>query len=48
MSKDTIRQAGKVEERRGGLGVRFWNFVGRASIGPVRDVQEARRTGARI
>jgi hypothetical protein len=38
----------KVGGRRLGLGVRFWNFVDRVTIGPARDAGIGRRTGGRI
>jgi hypothetical protein len=38
----------KQDQRRGGLGLRFWNFVDRATIGPKRDVIVGRHTGSRI
>jgi hypothetical protein len=38
----------KTAESRGGLGVRFWNFVDRVTIGPARASEKGRRTGGRI
>jgi hypothetical protein len=38
----------KVEEPRRGLGLRFWNFMHRATIGPNHEATVGRHTGARI
>ena len=35
-------------EGRKGLGLRFWNFLDRATVGPSSDTEVGRRSGARI
>ena len=35
-------------DRRGGVGLRFWNFVDRVTIGPSGETGVGRRTGGRI
>lgn len=43
----TTEKTESARTRRGGLGLRFWNFLDRASIGPS-SAGDSRRTGARV
>jgi hypothetical protein len=47
-SKSISTKDEKVGDPRGGLGLRFWNFLERVSLGPDRDAVVGRRTGGRI
>lgn len=47
MPKSIATTHGKHPEDRRGLGVRFWNFIDRVTIGPAGGSDTARRTGAR-
>jgi hypothetical protein len=38
----------KIEGARRGLGLRFWNFFDRLTIGPAPEAGIGRRTGGRI
>ena len=48
MSRTMTTSQEEPRTRRGGLGLRFWNFLDRASIGPSSSARASRRTGARV